>query len=178
MGLAADLGYRHQPANPVQRALQALAATRPGAWTFARVLPPLDRAVDRVSNGRTSVPRLLAGLPVVMLTTTGRRSGQARTTPLIAVPSGDDLAVIGTHFGEPTTPAWVLNLEADPSGVLEYAGRRRQVLARPASAQEADAAWRVAGAIYPGYSRYRERITGRTVRVFVLEADDGSAARS
>ena len=169
MGVAAELDYRHRSANTAQRWLQAVASTRAGAWTFARVLPPVDRAVDRVSKGRTSVPRLLAGLPVVMMTTTGRKSGQARTTPLIALPLGADLAIIGTRFGEPATPGWVHNLEADPRATLEHAGHRCEVVARPATPAEADTAWAVATEVYPGYRKYRTRITGRTVRVFVLE---------
>lgn len=170
MSVAAQLGYRFARPNLVQRGLQSLAATRAGAWTFARVLPPVDKAVDRVSKGRTSVPRLLAGLPVVMLTTTGRKSGQARTTPLIAIPFGADLAVIGTRFGEPATPGWVHNLEADPSAVLEYGGRRAEVVARPATTAQEEQIWATAAGIYPGYPKYRERISGRTVRVFVLQS--------
>lgn len=57
----------------MQRALQALAATRGGARVFARVLPPLDTWVERLTHGRHTVPGLLVGLPVVDLTTTGRR---------------------------------------------------------------------------------------------------------
>lgn len=170
MAVAAELGYRFRPPNVVQRGLQAMAATRGGAWTFARVLPPMDRAVDRLSKGRTSVPRLLAGLPVVMITTTGRRSGKARTTPLLAIPFEADLAVIGTRFGEPDTPAWVHNLEADPAAVLEHAGRRCEVVARPATPAEADRIWATAAGIYPGYPKYRSRIKGREVRVFVLQS--------
>lgn len=168
MAVATELGYRFQSPNVVQRGLQAMAATRAGAWTFARVLPPVDRTVDRLTRGRTSVPRLLAGLPVVMMTTTGRRSGQPRTTPLIAIPFGADLAVIGTRFGEPNTPAWVHNLEADPAAVLEHAGRRCEVVARAATQEESDEIWATAAGIYPGYPKYRNRISGRTIRVFVL----------
>ncbi|MEO6821297.1 MAG: nitroreductase family deazaflavin-dependent oxidoreductase, partial [Candidatus Nanopelagicales bacterium] len=161
MGVAEELDYRLRAPNIVQRWLQAMASTRGGAWTFARVLPPVDRAVDQFSKGRTSVPRLLAGLPIVMITTTGRKSGQARTTPLIAVPAGPDLAVIGTRFGQAATPAWVLNLEADARAVLEHAGHRCEVVARPATPEEADSVWARAAQIYPGYPKYRQRITGR-----------------
>ena len=60
MGVAADLDYRFKPANGAQRALQALAASRGGAWVFARILPPLDTWVERVTHGRHTVPGLLA----------------------------------------------------------------------------------------------------------------------
>src|SRR3712207_9062187 len=111
MGLAADLGYAHRPPNLLHRLVQAFASTRPGAWTFAHTLRHLDDVVGRLSRGRTSAPQLLAGLPVLDLTTTGRKSGQPRTSHLIAVPVADTLALLGTNFGQPGTPAWVLNLE-------------------------------------------------------------------
>ena len=62
------------------------------------------------------------GIPVVDVTTTGRKSGQRRTTHLIAIPYTDTLALIGTNFGQPSTPAWVLNLEADPHARIAYRG--------------------------------------------------------
>ena len=171
MGLAADLGYHHRPANGVQRAAQALGASRGGAWVFSKTLRHLDTAVGRVTRGRQSAPQLLAGLPVLDLTTTGRKSGRSRTSHLIAVPVGDDLALLGTNFGQPSTPAWVLNLEADPRAAVTYRGRSQRVLARPASdAERAEVMERSRG-IYGGYEKYQQRIT-RRVRVFVLEPVD------
>ncbi|HEX4976579.1 MAG TPA: nitroreductase family deazaflavin-dependent oxidoreductase [Nocardioides sp.] len=169
MGVAADLDYRFEPANAVQRALQALAATRGGAWVFARILPPLDTWVERLTHGRHTVPGLLVGLPVVDLTTTGRRSGLPRTTHLIAVPYEDTLALLGTNFGQPSTPAWALNLEADPRATLSYRGTTVDVVARPADAAEQAAVLARSEEIYLGYRRYQSRITGRRLRVFVLE---------
>ncbi len=102
MGLAADLDYRHRPANAAQRLVQAFGSSRPGAWLFSRTLRHLDTAVARVTRGRHSAPELLAGLPVLDLTTTGRKSGQPRTSHLISIPVGDDLALLGTNFGQPS----------------------------------------------------------------------------
>ena len=89
--------------------------------------------VGRVERGRTSAPAVLAGLPVLDLTTTGRKSGAPRTTHLISVPVGDTLALLGTNFGQGATPAWVLNLEAEPRASVTYKGRTLEVVARPAS---------------------------------------------
>jgi deazaflavin-dependent oxidoreductase (nitroreductase family) len=169
MGLADDLGYIYRRPNAVQRVGQAFGSTRPGAWLFSKTLATLDRVVHRASSGRTSLPQLLAGLPVIMVTTTGRKSGAPRTTPLIAPPVGDDLALVGTNFGQTKTPAWVLNLEADPRATVEYRGRSVEVVARPADDEERQAVWGAASTIYGGYDRYQQRITGRTVRIFVLE---------
>lgn len=169
MGLAADLGYRHRPANAAQRGVQALASSRAGAWLFSRTLRHLDDAVARVSRGRQSAPQLLAGLPVLDLTTTGRRSGRPRASHLVSIPVGEDLAVLGTNFGQPATPAWVLNLEADPRATVAYGGRTLPVTARPATDAERAAVMERSRGIYGGYEKYQQRISGRRVRVFVLE---------
>ena len=169
MSVAEDLDSRFTPANRAQRALQALVASRAGAWVFARVLPTLDTWVQRLTHHRHTVPSLLAGLPVVDLTTTGRRSGLPRTTHLIAIPHGDTLALLGTNFGQQATPAWALNLEAEPRAGLSYRGATVQVVARPASAAEQGDILARSEQLYVGYRRYQTRITGRRLRVFVLE---------
>lgn len=123
MGLTELLGYEHRPANAAQRALQAAAASRPGAWAMARVSAPLDRWAFDVSDGRWTFVSALGGLPVIVLTTTGARTGSARQTPLVGVPDGDDLAVIGSGYGQPKTPGWVHNLRASPDAVATYRAR-------------------------------------------------------
>jgi deazaflavin-dependent oxidoreductase (nitroreductase family) len=170
VGLQSDLGYVHRRPHVVARGIKKLASTRPGAWAMSKSLAPTDRLVERITKGRVSLTRELTGMPVLMVTTTGRRSGQPRTSPLIATPIGDDLALLGTNFGQPRTPAWVLNLEADPLAEVAYDGVVRRVRARPATDAEAAEVWRRAAAIYGGYQRYQERISGRRVRIFVLEA--------
>lgn len=169
MGLAADLGYTYDDPNAFQRSMQRLGSTRGGAWAFSKSLRHADRLVHKLSKGRTSAPQVLAGLPVLMVTTTGRKSGRPRTTPLIAPPIGDTVALLGTNFGQRNTPAWVFNLEADPHATVEFHGVRRDVVARPATDEERAEIWRVAGSIYGGYVKYQERISGREVRLFVLE---------
>ncbi len=172
MGVAADLAYVHRPPNWAQRRVQAVAATRPGARVFSRVLPALDRGTERLTAGRVSLPLLLAGLPALVLTTTGRRTGQVRSTHLIAVPFEDTLALLGTNFGQPRTPAWVLNLEADARAAVTHRGVTVNVVARPATEVEAERILADSAYVYAGYQRYRRRITGRALRIFVLEPDD------
>ena len=145
-GLAADLGYSHASANPVHRLVRSGAGTRIGGWIFSRSLRHLD------------------------VTTTGRKSGQRRTSHLIATPYDGTLALLGTNFGQPSTPAWVLNLEADPQATITYRNVSREVTARPATPAEADEIFALAGRFYPGYLSYRQRIgENRRVRAFVLE---------
>ncbi len=169
MAVLDDLGYEVKPANVLQRGMQHVSSSRPGAWTFQRTLYPLDKALFRWTGGRLTVPGLVAGLPVVMLTTTGAKSGEPRSMPLIGVPIDGELAVIGSNYGQERTPGWVYNLEADPSATISYRDRSVDVTARRASDEEADRAFEAAARVYPGYAKYRERASHRTIRVFVLE---------
>lgn len=170
MGLADDLGYTHSEANPAQRGLRWVGGTRPGGWLFYRTLRHLDTRIARMSGGRHSFPSLMTGLAVLDVTTTGRKSGQRRTSHLIATPYDGTLALLGTNFGQESTPAWVLNLEADPRATVTYRGTSREVVARPADDAQVEEIFERAGSFYPGYRHYRSRIGGRrTVRVFLLD---------
>ena len=169
MGLAEALGYEITQANRAQRLTQRVTGTRAGAWISQRTLYPIDRAVFRWSDGRHSVPGLMAGLPVILLTTTGAKTGQERTMPLVGTPWKGDLAVIGSNYGQVRTPGWVYNLEADPHARVEYRGVSVPVIARRLGPDDADAVFERAATAYPGYGNYRERADHREIRVFVLE---------
>lgn len=169
MGLATDLGYSHHTSNPLFRATRAFASTTLGGKVFSRTLRHLDDFVARASKGNKSSVEILAGLAVLDVTTTGRKSGQPRTSHLVAAPYEDDLALLGTNFGQTSTPAWALNLEANPRATVSYRGQTRSAVARPATPEEADRIFELAGDFYPGYQRYRERVgDSRRIRVFVL----------
>lgn len=170
MGLAEDLDYHHAVANPAQLALRWIAGTRPGGWVFSRTLRHADRALGRLTSGRHTVPSLLTGISVLTLTTTGRTSGARRTTSLIATPHGDALALLGTNFGQKATPAWALNLVANPEARVTFRQVGRDVMAREASLEEAEQIFAEAATFYVGYGNYRHRIgSSRRVRVFILE---------
>ena len=170
MGLASDFGYAYQRPNAFQRLVQAFAASRLGARLTPRTLVPLDRLCTRVTGGRVSLPEILAGLPVLDLVTVGRKSGLPRHTRVIAIPFHDTLALLGTNFGQPSTPGWVVNLEHHPQATVAYGRATREVVARPASAAERAEIMRTAGALFSGATTYEERLEGRrVVRVFVLD---------
>lgn len=169
MGLQQALGYRYRPANAVQRGLQRLGMTKVGSWCFQRTLWRIDRPLHRWSKGRFSAAGVLAGLPVIMLTTTGAKSGQLRTMPLAGVPLGDHLAVLGTNYAQTHTPGWVFNLESHPRATVAWRNTSVPVTARLATANEIETVWATAATVYPGFRLYRERITERPVRIFVLE---------
>jgi deazaflavin-dependent oxidoreductase (nitroreductase family) len=169
VGLAADLSYTHREPSHGQRLVQVFASSRPGAAFFSKTLARTDRVLARVTDGRVGVTGPLAGLPALVLTSTGRKTGQPRRTHLIAIPVGETLALLGTNFGQRGTPAWVLNLEADPRATVTYQGRSREVVARPATDSEQAQVLATSLGIYGGYVKYQQRISGRALRIFVLE---------
>jgi deazaflavin-dependent oxidoreductase (nitroreductase family) len=171
MSLAATLGITAPRPNVMQRAIQVVASSKPGAWVLQRTMYRFDRPLMRRTNGRVGA-NVLSGLPMGLFTTTGAKSGELRVMPLAFVPVGDTIAVFGTNYGQKHTPGWVYNLLAHPRAVIDYRGVRVEVTARLAEGAEEDAAWQAAGALYRGFPKYRERITGRTPRVFILEPVD------
>jgi len=89
-------GSGKQP-NIINRIIQTIASSKPGAWFFSRTLHHMDRPVFRLSKGKYSAASIFTGLPLVMLTTTGAKSGLARTVPLLAIPDGDNFILIASN---------------------------------------------------------------------------------
>ena len=152
----------------IQRAVRRVIATRPVTWLLARTIHHVDAAVLRLSGGRTTAAALLSGLPIIALTTTGARSGQPRTVPLVAVPDGDRLILIASNWGQAKHPAWYHNLKANPRVTVTRGGQTRPYLAREAIGEERAALWARAVAVYPGYEGYARR-AGREIPVIVVE---------
>ncbi|MGH8952592.1 MAG: nitroreductase family deazaflavin-dependent oxidoreductase [Acidimicrobiia bacterium] len=169
MGLAADLGYQVAEPTGARKPIGRLLATRPLSRLSRRILGPTDRLFKRLSRGKVTLSGL-GGYPPLWVTVAGARSGAPRTVPLLGIPIYDDIALIGSSFGQEKTPAWVHNLEAHPEATVSFQGREVEVTARPATPDEADSVWRKASAIYPGYGYYADRASHRRIRVFVLEA--------
>jgi retinol dehydrogenase-12 len=132
------------------------------------------RALLRASGGR--IGRSLVGRPVVLLETTGRRTGRLRVAPVIYVRDGDALVVAGSASGRDTDPAWVGNLRAEPRAHVVADGTRRPVRARPAGPDELPRLWAALDHVNSGmYSRY-QAITDRPIPVWVLEPAAGEPA--
>jgi deazaflavin-dependent oxidoreductase (nitroreductase family) len=115
-------------------------------------------------------------MPVLLLTTTGRRSGKGRTTPLTFFRDGTDLVVIASNGGADRPPDWWLNLRRTPRAVVRIGTDTLVVTARPASEQERERLWVVITGTYAGYARYQERTT-RRIPVVLLTPDDPRVAR-
>ena len=143
------------------------------AWfgkLMRRVLPPIDRTLHRLSGGRFRLTDTL--LPVLMLTTTGRRSGKPRVQPLTYLEVDGGWAVAATSFGQEHHPAWSYNLLADPHATVTFGERVVPVEARLVDADEKTRLWPRFVALWPAYDTYVER-SQRDIRVFVLERATG-----
>jgi len=156
-------------ANFLQRSLRRLGASGPGAWLFARILHRIDRPVHRLTRGRHTFTNLLAGIPVVMLTTTGARSGGARSVPLLGLPTDDGLVVIASNLGQARHPAWHHNLRANPDALVAVDGAVRAVRAVEAHGEQRARIWREGLKVYPGWSQYERRLAHREITVYILE---------
>lgn len=140
-------------------------ASSPFGSKVIRTIVPLDRRVVARTNGRFSLFGPLS-MPELLLTTTGRRSGEPRTTALSYIRDGDQLLVLGSNFGQEHHPAWSGNLLADPNATVAIAGEEITVTAALLTGDEHDAALNRFLA-YPMYRAYQTR-TDRDMRVFAL----------
>jgi deazaflavin-dependent oxidoreductase (nitroreductase family) len=124
----------------------------------SRLVTRLHPVLYRLTGGRGPIGRVL-GLEMVVLTTTGRRSGQPRAAPLFALRDGASFLLVGTHGGEERLPDWVANLRVQPVATVRAGRAVVDVLARePApGSDEYRALWARAVAAYPGYAEYRAR---------------------
>ena len=160
--------YRYEQANPIQRLIRWSAGLAPMSWFYARTLRHIDRVVYGVTRGRATFTSFISGLPVVLLTTTGARSGRLRTLPLVGVPEGERLIVIASNFGQHHNPAWYFNLRAHPRATIEFGGERREVEAQELSGDERERWYALGMGIYPGWASYRRRAAHRQIPVMEL----------
>lgn len=161
-----DVRWGHEPGPLLRKPVEAFASSRLGSWCL-RKLKPLDRQLLSRSNGRYTVAGPI-GAPLLLLTTTGKKSGQRRQTPLIYQREGDRLFLIGSNFGQSMHPAWSLNLLADPNAWVTMGGKEIPVVATRLTGPEYDRVF-TKFAEYAGPKIYRA-YTGRTDREFRLFA--------
>ncbi|MET9346721.1 nitroreductase family deazaflavin-dependent oxidoreductase [Streptomyces termitum] len=150
-----------------RRIVQKVSSTRTFAKVAPHVIPALDKAVHRLTRGRTLLSAQM--LPGVVLTAKGARSGQARTTPLACMPEPDrgTWLLVGSNFGRPGHPAWTANLLAHPDAEISWKGETIAVRAERLTGEERAAAWTAALAFWPPYASYQARIE-REIRLFRL----------
>lgn len=145
---------------------QHLGGTRLGVLAIGRIVSPLQRRLYRSSGGRLS---LTGRAPVLLLTTTGRRTGTARTVPLFYLRDGDRLVVCNVNPGFEQPNPWTLNLRASPHARVQVGRDTTSVRARAASEHELASYWPQLTRIWPAYQAFYAR--GGRRSVFVLEPD-------
>jgi deazaflavin-dependent oxidoreductase (nitroreductase family) len=132
-----------------------------------RAIPAVHLAVYRLTNGRLSAT--LAGQKMLLLTTTGRRTGKPRAVPLLYVDDGETVVVIGSNWGGGAHPLWVRNLLAKPEARVQIGPRKRRVTASVASGPERERLWQLVTGTYAGYKHYARRIgDAREIPLVVL----------
>ncbi|HMJ73804.1 MAG TPA: nitroreductase family deazaflavin-dependent oxidoreductase [Solirubrobacterales bacterium] len=134
--------------------------------TGLRWVGKLNIPLYRFSGGR--IGGKINEAPVLLLTTTGRKSGQARTAPVVYLADGANVVVIGSNAGHNRSPAWSLNLKSNPDAEVEVGRERRPVRARVAEGDERADLWRKHVEQFSGFEEYEAR-TDRDIALFVLE---------
>ena len=162
----AELTYRQYQ---WQRVMQHIPASTIGATVFSKFLHYVDPPLMRISKDRLSIPSILTGLPVVILTSTGAKSGQARTKPVIGIPDGDNVVLIASNWGQGRNPAWYYNLRANPVAELEFGGHSGTYTAREVTEpDEYQRLWQKAAGVYIGFDKYQRRTEERKIPILVL----------
>ncbi|SDM69846.1 nitroreductase family deazaflavin-dependent oxidoreductase [Allokutzneria albata] len=134
---------------------------------LGRAFVPVDLAVQRRTKGKISLLALL-GLPSMLLTTTGRKSGQPRSVPLLYVPHPRGFIVTASNWGGPKHPAWSANLIADPDAEAVVRAKTIAVRAELAEGELREELWQRITEHWPAYDTYAERAGSRRIRVFLL----------
>jgi deazaflavin-dependent oxidoreductase (nitroreductase family) len=153
--------------NPYERAMESFARTGAGTWYLKQIAPRIDPPLLRLTGGRVSS---VYPTPVMLLTTTGAKSGQPRTLPLVYVTDGEQLILMASNYGKTSHPAWFRNLTANPK-VEVLAGKRSgsYEAGEITDASERARAWELALDQYAGYADYEVRAGDRTIPLVRLE---------
>ena len=137
----------------------------PGS-TMMRMIAGTHEFWYRLSGGL--IGGRISGLPILLLTTTGRKSGKKRTMPLVYLSDGDNMVVIASNGGADQDPAWWLNLRANPKAEVQVGRYAETIVAEKATGEERERLWRDVVEMYHGYDEYR-RLTKREIPVVVLQ---------
>lgn len=147
--------------------IKKLAATRPIVWIISKTLHHFDRLIYQITDGKVTAASILTGLPVVTLTTTGAKSGKARSVPLIAFPDGEKLVFVASNWGQQTNPSWYYNLRHNPEATISVTGQEKNYIAYEATGSEHGRYWQQAVDAHAGYAAYKQRTNGRQIPIMV-----------
>ena len=142
---------------------------RPYSWPIVaaqRAATKLHSFIYRATGG--GIGSRMVGSPVLLLTTTGRKSGKQRTSPLLYLEDGENIVIVASNGGAPSNPSWYLNLETNPYAEVEIKDQKLRVRAEKVSPEERERLWPRLVAMYGSYENYR-RLTDREIPVVVLK---------
>ncbi len=147
--------------------MEPIALTRAGRWFTIRVAPKIDGTVGRASGGRLSS---LPGIPMLLMTHRGAKSGRTYVTPLLYFTDGEDAVVIASNYGRARHPAWLANVRANPEVQLLARGHGGRYRARVvADGPERERLFGLAKRLTRAYADYEQRTADeRTIQVVVL----------
>jgi deazaflavin-dependent oxidoreductase (nitroreductase family) len=163
------INFENRHPDPLRRLVRRAAEIVPMSWIRPRVVVRIDREVFRLTRGRTTLSAWVSGLPIIMLTTTGARTGQPRTLPVLALPEGDHLVVIASNFGKPSNPDWYHNLRASPDAMITWKGSAVPMRARELKGEERERYVTRSLTVYPWWEQYHRRAAPRQIPVIMLE---------
>lgn len=154
----------------IRRAItEPIALSGAGRWYMVNVAPKIDATLGRLTGGWLSS---LPGVPMLLMTHRGARSGRIYTTPLVYYTQGDDVILTASNYGRARHPAWVANVRANPEVTLTAHGRAGRYRARVAEPAERDRLFELSKRFTRGYASYEQRAAGRTIRIVVCEPLD------
>lgn len=147
--------------------------SKPWVLGIIKVMSRVNTWTYRVSGGRIGGnwrvgSALTAPVPVCLVTTTGRKSGEPRTVPLLHLPDGDRVLLVASQGGLPRHPQWYLNILANPEVTIQVGRRTRAMTAREASAEERAALWPRLVERYADFASYQAN-TSRVIPVVICE---------
>ncbi len=151
-----------------QKLLHRVLMLKSVSWLLARILYRVDKFLFRLTRGRFVITRF-AGLPIIQLTTTGAKTGRARTMPLVGIPDGEKLALVASNFGQSHNPGWYYNLKAHPVCLVRFDGKALNFIAHEAINTEHEKYFQMAISYYAGYKKYKERAAPRQIPIMILE---------
>jgi deazaflavin-dependent oxidoreductase (nitroreductase family) len=165
------IDFQSRRPEPLRRLAYKAAKIIPMSWIPPRTLVRIDRTFFRLTGGRTTLSALVSGLPIIMLTTTGARTGRPHTIPVLALPDGDRLIVIASNFGRSSNPGWYYNLHAHPSVMIIWKGSSIAMRARELIGLERQRYVELSLMAYPWWEPYHRRAAPRQIPVIMLEPD-------
>jgi deazaflavin-dependent oxidoreductase (nitroreductase family) len=151
--------------------IQKLASSRPGAWFFSRTQHHFDQAFLKLTNNKATMTSILSGLPVVILTSTGAKSGRPRTVPLLCIRDDAEpgkMAIVASNWGQHHHPAWYYNLKANPQATCAIKGQMGNYMSHEAEGDEYDKFWQLAMDTYIGFPLYQKRAGSRHIPIMVM----------